>query len=99
MNAENLIPVRDFCVYHHIEISFVQSLEQRGLVEITTVEQVLFVQPSQVARLEKLVRLHHELAIHADDLDVVSNLLDRVEGLQEQVAQLQNQLSFYRQLV
>jgi hypothetical protein len=98
MNAENLIPVRDFCVYHHIEISFVQSLEQRGLVEITTVEQVLFVPPSQIARLEKLVRLHQELAIHADDLDVVSNLLDRVEDLQDQVARLQNQLSFYRQL-
>jgi division protein CdvB (Snf7/Vps24/ESCRT-III family) len=99
MNADDLIPVRDFCVYHHIEISFVQSLEQRGLVETTTVEQSLYVLPSQVARLEKLVRLHQELEIHADDLDVVSNLLDQVEDLQQQVTRLQNQLSFYRQLM
>ncbi|GAB3757652.1 chaperone modulator CbpM [Spirosoma pomorum] len=99
MNAEDMIPVHDFCVYHHIEISFVQSLEQRGLVETTTVEQSLYVLPSQVARLEKLVRLHQELEIHADDLDVVSNLLDRVEDLQQQVTRLQNQLSFYRQLM
>lgn len=91
----NLIPVSEFCVYHHVEVSFVQLLEQQGLIEIITIEQSIYVQQEQLPRLEKFVRLHQDLSIHPDDLDVVSDLLERVESLQEQVTHLQNRLVFY----
>ena len=91
----NLISVSEFCVYHRIEIAFVYRLEERGLVEIITIEQSLYIQPEQLPRLEKFVRLHQDLAIHTDDLDVVGELLERVESLQQQVVQLQNRLVFY----
>ncbi len=95
MQPNHLISVRDFCVHHHVEITFVQSLEQQGLVDTVVIEQSIYVQPEQLPRLEKLVRLHQDLSIHPDDLDVVSNLLERLEGLQHQVTQLQNRLVFY----
>ena len=91
----NLISVSEFCIHHHIEFTFVHSLEQRGLVETITIEQSVYVQPDQLPRLEKLVRLHQDLSIHPDDLDVVTNLLDRVESLQHQLTKLQNRLVFY----
>ncbi|MVM33351.1 hypothetical protein GO755_25145 [Spirosoma sp. HMF4905] len=95
MQTTHLISVRDFCVHHHVEITFVETLADNGLIETTIVEQTTYVQPEQVGRLEKFVRLHQDLAIHADDLDVVSDLLDRMEYLQQQLAQLQNRLVFY----
>ena len=95
MQTTSLISVRDFCVYHHIEITFVEILADNGLIETTIVEQNSYVHPEQVARLEKFVRLHQELAIHTDDLDVVSNLLDQVEDLQQQLTQMRNRLIFY----
>lgn len=95
MQAESLISILDFCGYHQLELTFVQTLEQRGLVELITIEQALYVRPEEVARLEKFVRLHQELAIHADDLDIVSELLDRVENLQQQINDLHNRLAFY----
>lgn len=95
MQTEHLIPIREFCVYHQVETSFVYSLAQKGLIQTTTLEQTVYVQSEQLARLEKFVRLHQELAIHSDDLDVVSNLLERLEDLQNQVIQLQNRLAFY----
>ncbi len=98
MQPQHLISVSEFCIYHHLEIAFVETLEQRGLIETTTVEQSIYVQPEQLGRLEKLVRLHQELAIHTDDLDVVNNLLERLEVLQRQVTQLQNRLAFYQSL-
>ncbi len=91
----NLIPVNEFCVHHQLEISFIQTLEERGLIETITVEQSVYVQPEQLPRLEKFVRLHQDLSIHADDLDVVNDLLEHVESLQYQVVQLQNRLIFY----
>jgi hypothetical protein len=95
MSTSALIPAHDFCVHNQVEITFLFDLAQRDLIEIVTVEQATYVQPEQLPRLEKFVRLHQELAIHPDDLDIVSNLLERVEQLQDQLAYLQNRLHFY----
>lgn len=95
MQPEHLILVNEFCGYHHIEVEFVRVLEQRGLIETTTIQHTTYLQPEQLPRLEKLVRLHHDLAIQAEDLDVVSELLERVENLQQQITDLQNRLVFY----
>lgn len=95
MHTESLILVNEFCTYHHVGADFVLSLEQRGLIETTTVAQTNYVRPDQLTRLEKFVRLHQELAIHTDDLDIVVNLLDRLTDLQTELTRLQNRLRFY----
>lgn len=96
MLPSDLIPAHDFCVYHHVEITFLRTLDRRGLIDVVTVEQTDYVRPDQLTRLERLVRLHQELAIHPDDLDIISNLLEQVEDLQQQVVSLRNQLRFYK---
>lgn len=95
MQTTQLIPVREFCVHHHIEITFIETLANNGLIETTLVEQAVYVHPEQLVRLEKFIRLHRDLSIHTDDLDVVSGLLDRVEDLQQQLTELRNRLVFY----
>ena len=95
MQTEHLILVRDFCVYHNVEITFVETLAANELIKITTIEHTLYVEPAQLTNLEKFVRLHHDLNIRADDMDVVSDLLGRMEDLQSQVTTLQNRLRFY----
>lgn len=98
MQAPTLISINDFCVHYRVEVTFVETLAYNGLIETTTIEQAVYIQPEQLTRLEKFVRLHKDLAIHADDLDVVSDLLDRLENLQQTVTTLQNRLVFYESL-
>lgn len=95
MQPDDLVLISDFCIYHHIEIGFVNDLERQGLIELIVVQDTPYIQPGQLARLEKFARLHQELAIHTDDMDVVVDLLDRIEDLQKQVTHLQNRLAFY----
>ncbi|GAB3798417.1 hypothetical protein GCM10028819_19420 [Spirosoma humi] len=97
MQPDHLIPVREFCVHNQVEITFIQFLAQQGLVETVAIEQAVYIQSEQLPRLEKFVRLHQELAIHPDDLDIVNDLLDRMADLQHEVARLQNRLLFYEQ--
>lgn len=98
MENENLIAVVDFCRYYKVDQSFVQVLEQHGLVETVRLEQTVFVQMDHLASLEKLVRLHRDLDIPAENLDIISQLLSEVESLRREVRRLRNQVGFYEKL-
>ena len=59
METEYLIAIDEFCSSHNIEISFVSSLQQSGLIEITTIEDSAFIEADQLQQLEKFVRLYY----------------------------------------
>ena len=42
MQTEHLIAVNDFCINHNIEVSFISSLQETGLIEIAFVEETAF---------------------------------------------------------
>jgi len=98
MENGNLIPAADFCRYTHIEISFLQSLEAHGLLQLTTVNETYFLHPEHLGHVEKLSRLHHDLAINMEGLDAVLHLLHQLEQSQQEIAQLRNQLRRYEGL-
>ena len=51
MEEENLIPANEFCLHHNIEVAFIYSLQEYGLIEITTNEQGTFLSSNQLNEL------------------------------------------------
>lgn len=92
---ENMIGLNEFCSSHEIEISFVRTLEDQGLMEIIIVDQALCITEDELPRLEKLVRLHHDLNINPEGMGAVEHLLERIEDMQQEITSLRNQLNFY----
>jgi hypothetical protein len=95
MNNEQLIIVSEFCTAHHIEISFVETLAQHGLVNIETVGEQLAIPDAQLPSLEKMVRLHYELDINLEGIETIFHLLERIEALQQEMQALQKKVSLY----
>jgi chaperone modulatory protein CbpM len=95
MPTATLISAHEFLAYHQLDVSFVITLEEQGVLETTTIGPVPYLHPDQLGPIERLIRLHRELAVHVDDLDIVAHLLERLERVQEQVSELQNRLAFY----
>jgi len=95
MSTEQLIPATELCTLHHIDITFIQSLHEYGLIEITTIEQSFFVHPDQLPRLEQFIRLHYELDINLAGIDAIANLLQRIEVMQHEITGLKNRLTQY----
>ena len=95
MTHEELIPAADFCTHHQIEVSFLHSLQDYGLVEMTTVEHNVYLHPEQLSALEKFIRLHYDLHVNLEGLDVIHHMLSRVEDLQREIGALRNRLRFY----
>ena len=95
MELDDLVPANEFCLHHNINISFIQSLQEYGLAEITTIEQSLFIPTEKLMDIEKLVRLHYELDINMEGIDVITQLLHRIEELQDEMKSLKNRLGLY----
>ncbi len=95
MPTTHLIAASEFCIYHHIEPAFIYSLQQSGLIEVTVVEEKLFVEESELPQLERLVRLYHELDINLEGIETITYLLKRMQDMQRQIITLENRLSMY----
>ncbi|MBC7888861.1 MAG: MerR family transcriptional regulator [Ferruginibacter sp.] len=95
MQTEQFIQADTFCVYHNVEFSFITRLQEYGLIEITTKEDKAFIPESDLEHIEKLVRLHNDLHINLEGVEVVSYLLEQLKKQQEQLNLLQNKLRFY----
>jgi len=90
-----LISTTDFCTWHQVEYTFIRSLSDAGLIEITIVDEGEFIPETQLQRLEKMVRLHHELDINIAGIEAITHLLDRVETLHQEMRALRNRLNLY----
>ncbi len=95
MQKENLIAVNEFCASHNIEISFISSLQEAGLIKCTTVEESLFIDAEQLQHLEKIVYFHYELDINLEGIETINHLLRRIETLQDEIVMLRNRLRLY----
>lgn len=95
MEKESLIAITEFCTIHHIEFSFVNSLNEYGLIEIVDVDDAPFIPEAQLLTLEKIVTLHEELGINLEGIDTINHLLDIINDMQGELTELKNRLRFY----
>ena len=95
MQTEYLIALDEFCANHNIEISFISSLQQTGLVEVTTIKETGFIDAGQIQQLEKFIRLYYELDINMEGIETITHLLQRINSLQDEIITLKNKLRLY----
>ena len=92
---KKLVPVNEFCTNHQIEISFIRSLQETGLIEITTIEETAYIPATQLQELERIVRLFYELDINLEGIETINHLLQRINHMQNEITTLRNRLRLY----
>jgi chaperone modulatory protein CbpM len=92
MEQEELIPAEDFCLHHNIEYSFISSLENSGLISITSVKSSAYLQSDDLYKLEKFVHLHYDLDINIEGIETINYLLEKMEDLQREIVSLRNKI-------
>lgn len=95
MERDVLISVNEFCRHHEIEVTFVQSLQENKLIELVVVRDEIFVHTNQLPRLEKMVRLYYDLDINLEGIEVINQLLQRIENMQQEIGTLKNRLNLF----
>ena len=92
MDKDNLISADDFCRHYHTEITFIQNLSELGLIEVTHLEQSVYIDKEQLQKLEQFTRMHYDLNINEEGIEAIHHLLSRVHDMQNEITALRNKL-------
>lgn len=97
MENEELIPAQEFCRNHNLEVSFIYSLQQYGLLEIRIVNESPYFPESQLPEVEKIVRMYSDLGINLEGIDAITHLLHRLDQMQAEIMALRNRLTLFEE--
>jgi len=97
MNTEDMIRIEEFCRHHNVEVSFIILLKEHGLVDLATEQETFYVLPDELPRLEKMVRLHYDLDVNLEGIEIITDLLQRIEDMDNETRILRNRLMRYQQ--
>lgn len=95
MDTEKYIPVLHLCDLYQIEISFFKELNEEGLIELVSKQNSMYVHEEKLYKVERIIRIHRELNVNIEGIDVVLNLLEKVDTLQNEVYSMQSRLRLY----
>lgn len=95
MGIPRLISADEFCAHHKVEYSFISSLQEFGLIEITTLEQGSYIETESLAELEKFARLYYDLDINLEGIEAITYLLEKIKNQQDEINLLRNKLNLY----
>lgn len=95
MNTKDLIPIEQFCEIYEIEFSFINSLNDFGLIELTYIDKNEFIALEKIQVIEKIIRLHNDLGVNFEGIDIITNLMQKIDTLQKRLNTIENQLNIY----
>lgn len=93
-----LIIVNEYCHKCHIEPSFIDLLEETGLIEIHTEGSEHYLLISQLPEVERYSRMYYDLAINLEGIDAIHHLLERMELMRREMNMLRSRLRVYNRL-
>ncbi len=92
---ENFIRLKEICSHYKVEDSFLEQVEKAGLVEISIYEEERYLHLNHINHIEKILRLHTELSVNIEGIDVIFNLLDKMDRLQDELNEARDKLDLY----
>jgi len=95
MTKQNFIPIHKLCELYQVDMSFFSNLNEIGLIQITTIEQSHFVHQDKINDIEKMIRIHRDLDLNLEGIDIVFNLLQKIDDLENELITIKNRLQFY----
>lgn len=95
MKTNNLVLVEQCCSLYEIEYSFMDALNDHGLIEIVVQKNKEYISIDQLRDVERAIRFHHDLNINVEAMDVISNLLQQINDLQQSLRIAQNKLNVF----
>ena len=90
-----LIIVSEYCAKCHIEPSFLDRLQEGGLIDIRTEDGERYLLFSQLPDVERYSRMYYDLSINMEGIDAIHHLLERMEEMHREIHYLRSRLRLF----
>ncbi|SEG25823.1 MerR HTH family regulatory protein [Halpernia humi] len=78
---QNKISREELVKNYNIEIHFLDSLEECGLIKTFEEERVKYISYEELPNLERFANWHYDLEVNLPGLEIINNLLNKIENL------------------
>ena len=95
MESKEYISLEIFCGQYGTDITFMHSLQEMGLIEVITRDEQQCVDCDQLSEIERLLRLHRDLQINPEGLEVIMRLLAQMKEMEREILLLKSRLNIY----
>ena len=95
MIPKNLISISDFCTSHQISRALIVAFRSYGLIQIVEQKDNWYLSIDELPKAEKILRLHAELDVNLEGIEVITQLLIGIEDMQSEIIRLRNRLALY----
>jgi len=95
MSKEKFIPLQKLCELYKIEMSFFSGLNDIGLIQISLIEESHCIHQDKITDVEKMIRMHRDLEINIEGIDIAFNLLKKIDELENELNAIKNRLRIY----
>jgi len=95
MESKELIIVDVFCKECQIEMTLIEELEDFGLIEIIQDQGLKYIYTDHLPHLQKIIHFHNELNINKEGIEVVLNLLERLNQQTQKLKYFEAKLQLY----
>jgi len=92
---KELFAITTYCSLHGIDHSFITSLSEEGLINITVENDDEFIEEYQLPELEIYTRWHHDMGINTEGIDAIRHLVHKVRELQAELNSLKARLKVF----
>ena len=90
-----MIPINRICQQYQIDVSFIYALQDYDLIEVVQQDNTICIYDDHLGELERMIRLHYELEINLEGIDVIRHLMRKMDRLEAEMNRLRNRLSLY----
>ena len=89
------ITISEYCNHYHIETTFIDVLEEMGIIQLDSRDNEKFLDSEKLQDLDRCRQLHYELHINPEGIDAILNLLEKQQKLQDEIQALKNRLRLH----
>ena len=94
---EERISREEFVRIYNIELTFLDSLEDFGLLHPQVENEVKYILFSDLPTVERYANWYYDLEVNMPGIEVINNLLQKIEALHSEKRRLLQQLHFRTQ--
>jgi len=90
-----LITITEYCSSSAVDPTFIEALEESGLIVLTVIDNDKFIHHEQLIEMERFLHFYYDLDINIGGIDAIMHLLHKVKAMQKEIQVLKTQVHLY----